>query len=191
MIAGTLLLQWPAGWLSDRGDRRLMIAILAGLGAVAGAGLALLPGSAPPAAVFAFAVLWGAGALSFYGVAVAHAADRAAPGEATGMMSGILMVWAGGAIAGPLLAGLAMESALGPRGLFGVGAAALAALAGAMVLRRRDTPPPPANEKLPFAPALATSVAAAEIDPRAQADARTAEATPDGGAEQDGPREGT
>jgi MFS family permease len=167
---GAVAAQWPAGWISDRIDRRMVIAVLAGVGCAASAALAFLGPTLSWIPILAIAALWGAGSMSFYGVAVAHAADRAAPGQATAMMAGILVVWAIGAIAGPLLAGLAMASPLGPAGLFAYAGIGLLALCIAMIIRRADTPAIPNAEKSPFAIAPATSTSMAQIDPRSDDD---------------------
>lgn len=167
---GAVAAQWPAGWVSDRIDRRMVIAALAGAGCLASAALAFLGAALPWPAILLVAGLWGAGSMSFYGVAVAHAADRAAPGQATPMMAGILVVWAIGAIAGPLLAGFAMASPLGAPGLFAYAGAGLLALCIAMIARRADTPAVPQTEKSPFAIAPATSTSMALLDPRADDD---------------------
>lgn len=167
---GAVLAQWPAGWISDWIDRRVVIAILAGAGCLASAALVVLAHDTPWTAVLLIAATWGAGSMSFYGVAVAHAADRAAPGQATAMMSGILVVWACGAIAGPLLAGAAMASSLGPPGLFAYAGLGLLMLSIAMFVRRADTPPVPQAEKSAFAIVPATSMSLAQIDPRADDD---------------------
>jgi MFS family permease len=170
IAVGAVAAQWPAGWISDRLDRRTVIAALAGAGAAASAALAFAGDLLPWTGVLVLAAAWGAGSMSFYGVAVAHAADRAAPGQATSMMAGILVVWAIGAIAGPPLAGLAMASALGPGGLFAYAAAGLVALCVAMIVRRAEVPPPETADKSPFAVSPATSTSMAQLDPRADDD---------------------
>lgn len=167
---GAVIAQWPAGWVSDRIDRRVIIAGLAGAGCLASVALAFLGPSLPWTAVLLLAAAWGAGSMSFYGVAVAHAADRAAPGQATAMMAGILVVWAIGAIAGPLFAGLAMASPLGPPGLFAYAGAGLLLLCASMIARRAGTAAPPQADKSPFALAPATSTSMAQLDPRADSD---------------------
>lgn len=167
MMAGSLASQWPAGVVSDRLDRRLVIAALAAAAVVASVGLALLPPSAPTVLALILAALWGAGSMSFYGVAVAHAADRCAHDQATRMLSGMLMIWATGAVVGPVLAGAAMATPAGASGLFWFAALFLALLVAAMARRAVAEPGPAATDKEPFAPVNATSIAAAEIDPRA------------------------
>lgn len=170
IAVGAVVAQWPAGLVSDRIDRRIVIAALAGIGCLAALALAFAGEQLPWSAVLALATLWGAGSMSFYGVAVAHAADRAAPGHATGMMAGILVVWAVGALAGPLLAGLAMSSPLGPGGLFAYAAAGLLVLPITMFVRRVRAPAASLEEKSPFSVSPATSVALAGLDPRDDSD---------------------
>ncbi|WP_300544602.1 MFS transporter [Maricaulis sp.] len=162
MIGGSVIAQWPAGMISDRIDRRIVIAGLALVSGAAALTLAFFSGVMPRTAVFILAAVWGAGALSYYGVAVAHAADRAAEGEATSMMSGILMIWALGSMIGPLSAGAVMNVA-GASGLFLFAAVALIALAAIMLFRRTGKAPVLENQKGDFEPTSATSVAVYEL----------------------------
>jgi MFS family permease len=180
MMGGAMLVQWPAGHVSDRMDRRVVIAALAGVSAVAGLALAVTPAAAPDMLIYSIAFIWGAGALSFYGVAVAHAADRAPHGQQTPMMAGVLLAWAAGSTAGPVVAGLFMQVGLGPSGLFIYAAVAYAALAAAMMSRRGARPLTEAeiDAKIPFAPIAATSTAAAELDPRADTPEDAEDAAP-------------
>lgn len=165
MWIGGVLLQWPAGRLSDRLDRRVVIAALAVISCVGSIALMALGAAASLPVAMALIAIWGAGALSIYGVAVAHAAD-AAPGQTQRAIALMLLVWAAGAVIGPALAGVVMQ-ALGPRGLFMGGTLASLALAAAMIARRRFRDPTLTQEKAPFEPAGTTSPAAAAVDPRA------------------------
>lgn len=167
MLAGSVLSQWPAGAISDRIDRRLVIAALAAAAALASVALTLAPAQTPQWLWLLAAGIWGAGAYSFYGVAVAHAADRAPEGYMTQTMAGILILWGAGAIAGPLVAGAAMATPLGGRALFVLAAAGFGPLAIMMLRQMAARAAPPPEAKAPFAPAQATSVAAAELHPAA------------------------
>jgi MFS family permease len=114
---GGLVLQWPVGWLSDRGgDRRLVIAGVGALAAVLAIAIAWV-GDRSILALYVLFSLWGGGALTLYALALAHAGDRAEPAELLGVTGGLLLAWAVGAALGPALASLMME-ALGPAGLF-------------------------------------------------------------------------
>ncbi|MEO1038967.1 MAG: MFS transporter [Pseudomonadota bacterium] len=174
----SMLVQWPVGRLSDRVDRRWMIAGLA-----AGAGFVSLvlvlivnPGLNAGAALVG---LWGGFSLSYYAVAVAHAADRSRAEELPAIASGMLMVWALGAIIGPVLAGAAFNSPLGERGLFLFAAVFCVALAAVMTWRARVRGPAPEAEREPFVNLQATSAQLAEIHPASHAD-ETVEPAPAG-----------
>jgi len=159
---GSLVLQWPAGRLSDRVDRRVVIAALAVLAAVSALVLALFVSMLPfPVAAFVFA-LWGAGGLSYYGIATAHMADRAEPGRLAQAASGLLFVWATGSIVGPLLLGVAVEAA-GRAAMFWFAGLCSAGLAAFMLHRRTEREPSAQTLKEAVAPQQATSMAASEM----------------------------
>jgi MFS family permease len=157
---GSMIVQWPVGRVSDYVDRRLVIAALLVVSGAAALALALTDGRVKFTAAALLFALWGACELSFYGVAVAHMADRAGPGQITHATAGLLFVWAAGSVIGPALLGPLTD-------LFGAGiifwfAAAIAwALAGAMVWRRRRRAE--GADKVAFSHEGATSVAAAEL----------------------------
>jgi MFS family permease len=159
---GSLVLQWPAGRLSDRVDRRLVIAALSGLAAVSALALAALGPILPFWAAALIFASWGAGALSFYGIGVAHMADRSEPGQMARATAGLLFVWAAGSIAGPMLQGPIMDLT-GVGGIFWFAGTALVVLTGAMVWRRQTREPPPPARKEPFQNQPATSIALAEL----------------------------
>ncbi len=168
LLAGAMIGLFPAGFISDRVDRRLVIAAAGIIAAVAALCLTLFSATAPPALILAFAFVFGVGALSYYAVAVAHAADRARPDQATSMMAGILVIWGIGSIAGPLLAGGVMSTQLGASGLFAFAAAALALLAATMFTRAVNVAAVTDDEKEPFNATQATSLALSELDPRGE-----------------------
>lgn len=159
-FTGSLLLQWPAGRISDRVDRRLVIAGLSGLAALAAFALALGSGQLESGLAVLLFFIWGAGALSFYGIAVAHMADRAAPGRLAQSAAGLLFVWAGGSIIGPMLMGPLVDL-FDVAGMFWF--AGLAALAVCVAMFWRRNAREQALTKEEFSPQIATSVAAGEI----------------------------
>jgi MFS family permease len=161
-MIGSLIIQWPAGRLSDRIDRRLVIAGLAGLAALAAAPLAFLEGEISFAVAAILFALFGAGALSYYGIAVAHMADRAAHGQIARAAAGLLFVWAGGSILGPMIVGV-LADVFGLGAVFAFSGLGCAALAGLMLWRRQARAAPEPTTKEAFAPKQATSVAAAEL----------------------------
>jgi MFS family permease len=165
-MVGGVVSQFPAGILSDRFDRRVVIGVLAGVSAASAFALAVVPLAGAPFAALALAFLWGAGAYSHYGIAVAHAIDRMPASVHARAMAGMLLVWAAGNVVGPLIAGAVMQSPLGDRGLFLYAGLGLVALTVAMVRRTYAREAAPPEEREPFATVQATSIAAAELDPR-------------------------
>lgn len=168
LLAGAMIGLWPAGFISDRTDRRLVIAATGIIGASSALALALFSSVMPGSLVLVLAFTFGMGALSYYAVAVAHAADRARADQATSMMAGILVIWGIGSIIGPVIAGLVMSTALGAAGLFAFAAVSLAILAGVMFTRAVNTEPVADDQKEPFTATQATSLALSEFDPRGE-----------------------
>lgn len=165
---GAMVALMPAGWLSDRLDRRIVIAMLGAVGSLAATGLLLAGLNGHTQYIWLLAAIYGAGSFSFYGVAVAHGADRSRPEETTSVMAGILMIWGAGAVIGPVVAGYVMSLRAGGAGLFlfaAIGLALLTILTSSRAILTRPVPP---EEKEPFNVAPATTFAVAEIDPRGE-----------------------
>ncbi|MGO4673906.1 MFS transporter [Bosea sp. 2YAB26] len=145
-VLGGLALQVPVGRLSDRGDRRL---VLAGL-ALGFAAAALLLVMLPPklAAVLPVAAVLGGFMSTLYPVCVAHALDRM-PSDRVVAVSGRLILVSGfGSALGPML-GAAVMSRFDIGGLLYFMAAAtilLAAVSGLRVLVKA----PPVRVERPF-----------------------------------------
>ena len=177
VYVGSILTQWPAGHISDRFDRRIVIAALAALAAAAALTLAV---TATPGLMAGsiMAGLWGAASLAYYAIAVAHAVDRSKAEELPAIASGLLMVWGAGSVVGPVLAGLAYSGPLGARGLFLFAAAASLALTAAMLVRRRQKAPVEAARREAFLYLSATSGELAEIQPSDAEDAAESGAAP-------------
>jgi MFS family permease len=159
--AGSLLMQWPLGWLSDRTDRRYVIAGLA-----AGTSFVSL------LVLLAFGC-WGGLALCIYTVCVAHACDIVDPGEIISTVGTLLFSWATGVTIGPLLGAMAME-VIGPNGLFIYAALASLALAAFIFARITQVARSPSMGGFAaVAPAVSNSAALAP-----QAEAGAAEIQP-------------
>lgn len=155
--------QWPAGKLSDRMDRRLVIAGLAG---TAGAITLLLMVFVDPGLTLGLILiaLWGGTALIHYGIGVAHANDRAEPEDLPGLASSLLLTWAIGSVIGPFVAGAFYASPMGMRGVFLYAAVCLFALTGLMFIRSRVKPAAPKEEREDFKDIRATSPVLAEAE---------------------------
>ena len=163
---GGVASQWPAGLISDHIDRRIVIGGMGLLSAVAALLLAVLDGN-PGSLLTQFLIgIWGAGALSFYGLCIAHAADRCEPSKIARMLSGLLFVWAAGAVLGPIVFGIVMSSPLATQGLFILEAIIGLLLFFLMVWRRQAKAPVVEENRESFEVVQPTSVLGAEIDPR-------------------------
>lgn len=132
-VLGGMVSQWPVGRLSDRIDRRLVIAALAAAITAASLGLAVAGGQSA-AAMLALGALFGVAAFPLYAISIAHVNDVMAPEEFVPASSALLRIYAIGAAIGPFAAGYAMD-AVGAAGLFYY-AAAISALLGAFSLHR-------------------------------------------------------
>lgn len=115
ILAGALM-QMPVGLLSDKMDRRKVLAGIATMALVADLAFIVL---APDNQLlnFALAALLGGSIFAMYPVIVAHANDHAEPGSAIQISGGLLLTFGIGSILGPTLAGYAMEE-VGNRALF-------------------------------------------------------------------------
>ena len=141
------LLQWPVGWLSDRLDRRLVIAGVATLTLVMCALLLLLDLSGP-LFVTAFGLLGGL-SLTIYSLGVSSTNDRLAPEQMVGAGATIALLWGSGAILGPPTIGW-MLKVMDSDGFFvHLGITHLTIALIALFFLRRH-PAPPQEEQVPF-----------------------------------------
>jgi len=171
-IIGGALLQWPIGWLSDRRDRREVLAAVcvAAALALAGMGIAdLLTGHSPgPVLYVPLSCATGAFIFSIYGLAVAQTHDRFPPSEALEATKGLLLLHGIGAATGPLLCGAIMQG-LDARGFpLALGLVTIGLAVFSAVRIRRDPPLPPASHGH-FVAVDQSSPAGIEPAPRAPA----------------------
>jgi MFS family permease len=157
-----LLLQWPAGHLSDRMDRRRVLGAMALVTALACSAIALVE-------VPSFALLIGLAALgggtmaTIYPLSVAHANDRLHAESVIAITSTLLLASGIGAVTGPMLASTVMLAAGAP-GLFYTTAVAAAALAGYAAFRIARYAP---VEQERYVTVAQTTPVVLELDPRA------------------------
>lgn len=162
-IIGGATLQWPLGLLSDRIDRRKIIALCS----FTGAGMAFLNilVSADTGILFyVISFLLGGFVFTLYGLGVAHANDRIDPEHSLEAAQGLLQLYGVGAIFGPLLASQALEY-LGSRGFLVFFALVLTFLGFFTLHRMRYRSAPPVEEQSEFVPLARTSPVALEMSP--------------------------
>lgn len=92
MPVGTLILQIPLGWISDRTDRRYVLIAASALAAGAGAFALGFDGGALAALIVIY-VVWDGASESIYSLASAHAADRAGKDDMVALSSSLLFAW--------------------------------------------------------------------------------------------------
>ncbi|MEL0110426.1 MAG: MFS transporter [Rickettsiales bacterium] len=166
VLLGGLLLQWPIGRLSDRFDRRKVIALVA-LATAAGSGAMFFVGLANVPLLMAVAAFFGGAIYLIYPLSVTHANDFLPPGDLVAASGGLLTAYGIGAVVGPLLAS-GMMSWIGPQGLFafcGITGVAVAAFALFRIQRGRVSPE---AYETHFELVPRTSIVAAELDPRSE-----------------------
>jgi MFS family permease len=165
VVGGTASL-WPMGRLSDRLDRRGVVAGL--FFALAASALAITVAVVTRAEatyaplLYALGTLYGAAAMPIYGIAVAHANDKLTPEQYVPASSTLLLCYGLGAMIGPLGASQVMLT-LGPAGLF-VFVAAVGVASGLFVIWRTTRRAPVlTDEKHPFEPVPATTPSVVQL----------------------------
>ncbi|MBE9640026.1 MFS transporter [Salipiger mangrovisoli] len=138
LFAGALFLQYPIGWLSDFMDRRKLIFAAAALGAAACAFGLVTEGRSDFLLIAAF--LAGGVTTPLYSLFLAYANDDLSADDMPAASGALVFVFGIGAIAGPLLAGWAMQF-LGPQGFWLVLAVTFAGIALYSLYRMTQRPP--------------------------------------------------
>jgi len=164
MQLGSLIMQWPIGYLSDRYDRRYVIVVMSMFIAGIAMVLGLLHNLSTPALLGLFA-LYGGGSLTVYAVCIAHTADRARPDQMVAMSSSMLFAWSIGGIIGPTAAAFVMEL-VGPGGLFFYAAAVSGTFIVFVLYRIRERDAAPTEGRDPFVSLPQPGPLTSKMDPR-------------------------
>jgi len=147
-ILAAVLTQYPVGRLSDRTDRRTVIAAVCTLATIV-AGSIVAFGNMPHALFLLLAALFSGSALTLYSLSVSHVNDKLEPAQMVDASSALLRLNGGAAAFGPVLAGSLMH-AFGPSAYF----TTLATLTGALTIydlwRKSRNKPVPPEQKGPF-----------------------------------------
>jgi len=143
-----VLTQYPVGRLSDRIDRRTVIAGVCTLATAVAASIALF-GSMPRALFLILSATFSGFALTLYSLAISHVNDKLEPAQTVAASSTLLRLNGSAAAIGPVLAGSLM-AAFGPTAYF----ATLASLTGTLTIydlwRKSRRRPVPSGQKGPF-----------------------------------------
>ncbi|MBW3098689.1 MFS transporter [Pseudohoeflea coraliihabitans] len=170
MIGGAVF-QYPLGRASDRMDRRRVMVVAGAIG-VFSCLLIIVLGTSSRTIFFAGMFLLGTVLFPIYALNVAHANDHAEADEFVAVSSGLTVVYGGGAMAGPLIAGTVMDLS-GPSGFFviiGLFFAFYGAYAAWRMTRREELPDEARGEFQATLPGQITTQQALELDPRADPD---------------------
>jgi MFS family permease len=144
IFAGAVM-QLPAGRLSDRIDRRYVLAMMACIAAVDGLLLFVLK-PASPYILISLVIIYGAAANTLYPIAVAHANDFASSEDFVKVSGGLLLLYGIGTIIGPTLGGPIMSS-VGPYSLFFITAMAHVMISTYAMFRSRQRAAIPAGDR--------------------------------------------
>jgi len=100
-LLGSLIFQWPIGWLSDRINRRVTIAGLCGLAVLTCIAAILVDQGS--VSYFAIIVVLGGAAMPMYSLSIAYANDRLEPEQIVPASGSLVMVAGIGLSLGPIL----------------------------------------------------------------------------------------
>jgi MFS family permease len=147
-ILASVLTQYPVGRLSDRMDRRTVIAGACTVALGSAGCIAAFP-RLPHALFLTLAALFSGFSLTLYSLSVSHVNDKLEPAQMVAASSALLRLNGSAAALGPALVG-GLMALFGPRAYF----TTLASLAGALALydlwRKSQRKPVPPSQKEPF-----------------------------------------
>ncbi|PDQ18245.1 MFS transporter [Mesorhizobium sanjuanii] len=161
MPVGTLILQIPLGWISDRTDRRYVLIAASALALVAGLFALGFDGGALAALVVIY-IVWDGASESIYSLASAHAADRASKDDMVALSSSLLFAWS---LAGFIVPGIVtgLSVIYGTQTFIYVAIAIAAAFCLFVLWRVTTTLAVPATETGNFAPMSAQAPLPVEL----------------------------
>ncbi|TYC52056.1 MFS transporter [Rhodobacterales bacterium] len=152
VLAGAIF-QYPAGWISDRIDRRwVLIALTVG---AAGACL-FISRAVSQTELFIGVFLFGGFALPLYSLSAAHANDHARADQFVDVAAGLMLAFGSGAVIGPFAASLLM-GVFGPVAFFIYTATLHLVLVLFVLIRMKSRDAVPAENRRSFVWLLRTS----------------------------------
>ena len=147
-ILSAVVTQYPVGRLSDRTDRRTIIAAVCALATIVAACIVMF-GNMPRLLFLLLSGLFSGFALTLYSLSVSHVNDKLEPAQMVAASSALLRLNGGAAAVGPVLAG-SLIAGFGPVAYF----ATLGTLTGTLTIydlwRKSRRKPVPQELKQPF-----------------------------------------
>ena len=162
MPLGTVLLQIPFGWISDRTDRRYVLIAASLLVAVAGIAAARFDAAVLTTVILVVYVVWGGASESIYSLASAHANDRASKDDLVALSSSLLFAWS---VSGFLIPGVGtvLTAVYGTQSFIYVAVVIAVAYALFVAWRVAQARPVPSAETGSFAPMTAQAPLPVEL----------------------------
>jgi MFS family permease len=149
-IIGSAVAIMPIGRISDKMDRRIVMAVMMLIAGCVELTLTIF-GRLPGWGMNVIGFMLGTVSMTLYSVASAHANDRAGEGQSLIVGSGLLFLYSIGAIIGPTVAAYLMDR-IGPQALFLFMALVHGAMLAVTILRIRKRAP--AEDKTSAEPSL-------------------------------------
>lgn len=166
IIFGGMALQYPAGHLSDRFERRKPLVLISAIAAILSILILFISFKNSTLLTIAF-FLFGGVCFTLYPLSISVACDYLKSSEIVAATQGLLLSYSIGAAVGPFIAPLFIYL-FGERGLF----VFFSLIAGFLVFfflwRIRYYPPVSTKERQAFSPTVQTTPVATELDPRGE-----------------------
>ena len=161
MPLGTLLLQIPFGWISDRTDRRFVLVAASLLAVISGLLAVGFDGSTLAILVVIY-IFWDGASETIYSLASAHANDRAGKDDLVALSSSLLFAWS---FSGFVVPGIvtALTAVYGTQSFMYVAIVIATAYAGFVAWRIVEAKPVPADETGSFSPMTAQAPLPVEL----------------------------
>lgn len=163
-ILGGASLQWPIGLISDKYDRRVILAFISLIASIIALTI-YIAGHQFKQLFYVLNFVFGGFIFSLYGLSIAHVNDRIDKDQALEATKGLMQIYGIGAISGPLIASLNMDY-LGAQGIQLFFTATLFILTLFTLMRISISDAPSEEEHIDFVAMNRTSPVALEMSPQ-------------------------